>query len=442
MDKSIEGSNSFLNSDAIQSIMVEWLAWLGINTDINSVSYLFASFIALVLLALVSLFIVRFVLHFKVIRLILRSKNTWDDVLLETGVFRRLAHIIPGIVVYISFPSFFDEQQLAYKIVSPLSVAYLIIAVWLTLNALLTAIEKIYASSSLAKKAPITGFIQVARLLVTLVVIFLVISLLLGKSPVYLLSGLTAIAAVLLLIFRDTILGFVAGIQIAANRMFNTGDWIEMPKYGVDGEITLIGLNVVKVQNWDKTISTIPTYALTTDAVKNWRGMSESGGRRIKRSIQIDIHSVRFASKANLDNWKKFKLLDEYLSNKEKALIEDTQSRKLSVDDMHNQRRLTNLGTFRAYVNEYLKQHPQVNQELTRMVRQLKPSELGIPIEVYCFSKQKDWVTYEQIQADIFDHLLAVLPAFDLIAYQRVGSVEITSAPALSADSGSRVSQQ
>jgi miniconductance mechanosensitive channel len=199
---------------------------------------------------------------------------------------------------------------------------------------------------------------------------------------------------------------------------------------------------VVKVQNWDKTISTIPTYALTTDAVKNWRGMSESGGRRIKRSIQIDIHSVRFASKANLDDWKKFKLLDEYLSNKEKALIEDTQTRKLSVDDMHNQRRLTNLGTFRAYVNEYLKQHLQVNQDLTRMVRQLKPSELGIPIEVYCFSKQKDWVTYEQIQADIFDHLLAVLPAFDLVAYQRVGSVEINSDPASGVGSGSRVSEQ
>lgn len=425
MDKNVDGSQTFLNSDAVQALMVEWLAKLGLNTEVNSFGYLMASTIAIVLLAMISLYLVRFVLHFKVIRLILRSKNTWDDELLASGVFRRIAHIIPGIVVYVSFPSFFNEQQLVYQLVSTLSVAYLIVAVWLTLNALLTAIEKIYASSSFAKKAPITGFIQVARLLVTLVVIFLVISLILGKSPIYLLSGLTAIAAVLLLIFRDTILGFVAGIQIAANRMFNTGDWIEMPKYGVDGEITLIGLNVVKVQNWDKTISTIPTYALTSDAVKNWRGMSESGGRRIKRAIHIDIHSVRFASKENLNDWKKFKLIDNYLSAKEKALLEDMQSRKLSTDDMHNQRRLTNLGTFRAYVNEYLKQHPQVNHDLTCMVRQLKPSELGIPIEVYCFSKQKDWVTYEQIQADIFDHLLAVLPAFDLVAYQRVGNKEL-----------------
>ncbi|GBL06013.1 mechanosensitive ion channel family protein [Glaciecola sp. KUL10] len=424
MDKSVETSPPFLNGDAIQSLMVDGLASVGVNTDINSISYLIASVIALVLLALLSLSIVRFILHFKVVRLILRSKNTWDDALLDTGVFKRLAHIIPGIAVYVTFPSFFNDQQLAYQIVSSLSVAYLIIAVWLTINALLTAVEKIYAVSSLAKKAPITGFIQVARLLVTLAVVFLVISLLLGKSPVYLLSGLTAIAAVLLLIFRDTILGFVAGIQIAANRMFNTGDWIEMPKYGVDGEITLIGLNVVKVQNWDKTISTIPTYALTTDAVKNWRGMSESGGRRIKRAIQIDIHSVTFATKANLEHWKRFKLIESYLNEKQKALLEDTKTRKLTDDDIHNQRRLTNIGTFRAYVSEYLKQHPQVNQDLTRMVRQLKPSELGIPIEIYCFSKQKDWVAYEHIQADIFDHLLAVLPAFGLVAYQRVSSIQ------------------
>jgi miniconductance mechanosensitive channel len=244
----------------------------------------------------------------------------------------------------------------------------------------------------------------------------------LGKSPIYLLSGLTAIAAVLLLIFRDTILGFVAGIQIAANRMFNTGDWIAMPKYEVDGEILEIGLNVVKVQNWDKTISTLPTYALTTDAVKNWRGMTESGGRRIKRSVYIDPHSVAFADNELLEEWEGMKLLNGYLKAKKQELIDDRKSKSIEETDILNCRRLTNLGTFRAYLTAYLKNHEWINQDLTCMVRQLPPTEIGIPLEIYCFSKEKDWVSYERIQSDIFDHVIAIMPVFKLRAYQRVSS--------------------
>lgn len=423
MDEKLDVISMILSSDSLQKVMVSYLEKTGLNAEPNSMLYASASLLAIFSLALISLLLVRFILHFKVVRLILRSKNTWDDILLETKVFKRLAHIIPGVVVYASFDSFFGEQHIFYPFFNTLSIAYLIFAAWLTFSALLTAIEKIYAQSVLAKKAPITGFIQVARLLVTLVVIFLVISLLLGKSPIYLLSGLTAIAAVLLLIFRDTILGFVAGIQIAANRMFNTGDWIEISKYGVDGEITMIGLNVVKVQNWDKTISTIPTYALTSDAVKNWRGMSESGGRRIKRAIQIDVHSVTFANKQDLETWKQFHLLNEHLQKKEQEIAQDNESRKIPLGDDYNQRRLTNLGTFRAYITQYIKTHPKIHQDLTCMVRQLKPTEVGIPIEVYCFSKEQDWVSYESIQADIFDHLLSVLPLFNLKAYERVGNV-------------------
>ena len=339
---------------------------------------------------------------------------------MDAGVFRRITRIVPGLVVYSTYGLFFEPEEKIYAVLANLTAIYLLFTVWRTLSASLTAIESIYSKSQLARKAPITGFIQVAKLLLTLILIFLILSLIMGKSPIYLLSGLTAIAAVLLLIFRDTILGFVAGIQIAANRMFNTGDWIAMPKYDVDGEILEIGLNVVKVQNWDKTISTLPTYALTTDAVKNWRGMTESGGRRIKRSVYIDLHSVAFADNELLKEWQGMKLLNSYLKAKQQELLDDRKLKAIEETDILNCRRLTNLGTFRAYLTAYLKNHEMINQDLTCMVRQLPPTEIGIPLEIYCFSKEKDWVIYECIQSDIFDHVIAIMPVFKLRAYQRV----------------------
>ncbi|MGQ8366601.1 mechanosensitive ion channel family protein [Glaciecola sp. 1036] len=349
-----------------------------------------------------------------------RTKTTWDNHLHESGFFRRLAHLVPGLFLFYCNSTLHLQEHLAYDLTYYFSSLYNIVVSYLLLQSLLTAVEKIYAESSLAERAPITGFIQVGRLLFTLMLVFLIISLLIGQSPIYLLSGLTAIAAVLLLIFRDTILGFVSGIQIAANRMFNTGDWIEMPKYGVDGDIIEIGLTVVKVSNWDKTISTIPTYSLTTEAVKNWRGMSEAGGRRIKRSINVDMRSIRFATEDDVKAWKKFTVLNEYLTNKEKVLAEDRIRIETDKSDIINSRRLTNIGTFRAYAEQYLLHHVDVHKELTCMVRQLKPTEVGLPIEIYCFSKQTQWVMYEHLQADIFDHLLAVLPVFGLNVYQRV----------------------
>ena len=230
---------------------------------------------------------------------------------------------------------------------------------------------------------------------------------------------MTAIAAVLLLIFRDTILGFVAGIQIAANRMFNTGDWIAMPKYDVDGEILLIGLTNVKVQNWDKTIATLPTYSLTTEAVKNWRGMSESGGRRIKRSVYIDLRSVRFCDEEMLKSFEGIRFIQKYIEQKRDELKRYHQESQIDEKDLLNSRKLTNLGTFRSYLQSYLKHNRNINQDMTLMVRQLAPTELGLPLEVYCFSANKDWVAYEGIQADLFDHIISMLPLFGLKAYQR-----------------------
>ena len=309
----------------VQTILLDVLLYIGVNIDIDSKLFTLVSLISILLLAILSYLIVRFILFFKVARLIALTKSQWDDQLMEHGVFKRLSHLVPGIVMYSTKSAFFDPATPYFAAISISISLYLIITVFLVIQASLTAAEAIYKLSELAKKAPITGFVQVARLLVTLGVIFMIISLLLNKSPIYLLSGLTAVAAVLLLIFRDTILGFVAGIQIAANRMFNTGDWIEIPKYGVDGDITQIGLNVVKVQNWDKTISTIPTYTLISDAVKNWRGMQESGGRRIKRAIHIDMRSINFANNDMLSKWRKLKLLKTYLAKKENELEQDAE---------------------------------------------------------------------------------------------------------------------
>lgn len=361
----------------------------------------------------------RVVLKVRIALWVNKSKNGWDDALHDHGFFRRLLHLIPAVVIFLMTPVFLSEQVIIYGLLLKSSLVYMLFTALVAIFALLNTVEDKYNESYLAKRASITGFIQVAKLVISIIVLLLSISLIVNRSPFLIVSGLTALAAVLLLIFRDTILGFVAGIQIAANRMFNTGDWIQMPKYEVDGEILELGLTNVKVQNWDKTISTLPTYSLTTEAVKNWRGMQESGGRRIKRAVFIDIHSIKLCDKAMLERFAKVRYISEYIDKKVQEL--QAYHKDLSIDegDLLNSRKLTNIGTFRAYIEAYLRKHPHISQSMTLMVRQLPPNELGLPLEIYCFSADKDWVAYEKIQADIFDHLLAMLPLFDLRAYQR-----------------------
>ena len=409
-------------SALLNEFIVKLAQLIGFESQADSLLHQWLGLGILLSVAVLVWFISLFILRFKIARLIKLFKADWDEELRSAGVFRRIALVIPGAIMYFGADALLIPESKMYSIVSTGSVLFIMIAIYMVLQSILTATEQIYKSTRFAKKAPITGFIQVGRLLFTLGLIFLIISELLGKSPIYLLSGLTAIAAVLLLVFKDTILGFVAGIQIAANRMFNTGDWIEMPKYGVDGEILEIGLTVVKVQNWDKTISTLPSYSLITEAVKNWRGMSESGGRRIKRDIQLDMRSVSFANETDLRKWQKIAILQPYLESKKLALDENSKTLTEKQLDIINRRRLTNVGTFRAYVNAYLAQHEDIHKGLTCMVRQLKPTESGLPLEIYCFSRVQDWPIYEGIQADIFDHIISMLPIFNLRAYQRIGN--------------------
>ena len=284
----------------------------------------------------------------------------------------------------------------------------------LIFNTLLNTINKIYESYPIAKNRPITVFIQVLKIFVYSVVAVVVISIMVNKSPEHLIVGLGAFAAVLMLIFKDSILGFVAGVQLLANKMVRIGDWIVMPSNNANGEVLEINLYTVKVQNWDMTISTIPTYQLVSQSFINWRGMQESNGRRIERYISIDISTVHFLSKEEVDTFRTSDYLKEYIE-KMLATLQQVNKDKGTVLD---ERKLTNLGIFRQYMELWLEANPDINNDMTHMVRQLQPTATGIPVEIYCFSLKQEWVAYEKVQSDIFDHVLAVIPHFNLKVFQ------------------------
>ncbi|MCW8092680.1 mechanosensitive ion channel family protein [Alteromonas sp. ASW11-130] len=369
--------------------------------------------------AFILLMTLRVVLRPQIGNWVERTKNTWDDALYAHGFFRQLMHLIPAVIIYISTPVLIDEVGILRGFLIKASQIYMLFTALLAIYAVLNTLEDKYNESHLSQRASITGFVQVAKLFFAILVLLFSISLIIDKSPLIIVSGLTALAAVLILVFKDTIMGFVAGIQIAANRMFNTGDWIQIDKFGVDGEILELGLTNVKVQNWDKTISTIPSYSLVNEAVKNWRGMQLSGGRRIKRALHIDMYSVKLCNEEMLKRFSHIRYISEYVEEKIDELRAYHKDYSIDEADLLNTRKLTNIGTFRAYIEAYLAKHPKINQSLTVMVRQLPPSEYGLPLEVYCFSAEKAWVDYEKIQANIFDHLLAMMPLFDLRVFQR-----------------------
>ncbi|MDT8388993.1 MAG: mechanosensitive ion channel [Lentisphaeria bacterium] len=354
-----------------------------------------------------------------------KTKTTWDDAVVRAGFLDRLTLFIPGVLVYRLLDVFFPPLSRALTLSRAAMHIVLIVFAVLALDSLLNAVTMIYSQSKRAKEVPIKGFVQVAKIVIYFIAGILIFSAVIGKSPVFLFSGLGALTAVLMLIFKDAILGFVAGIQLTSNKMVSIGDWLEMPKYGADGDVIDIALTTVKVQNWDKTITTIPTYALISDSFKNWRGMSESGGRRIKRSVNIDVNTIKFCDDDMLKRYAKIQYISEYLEKKKTDIAAYNQKLKADTTCRVNGRRLTNVGTFRAYVTAYLKAHPMVNQDMTFLVRQLQPTEHGLPIEIYVFCKDQVWANYEAIQADIFDHILAVIPEFDLRVFQIPSGVDL-----------------
>ena len=350
--------------------------------------------------------------------IISKSKAKWDDEILRHSALDRLAHMAPAVVLYELIPIALEGLDLAIMVIRGALQIYMIVVIMLVLDSLLNGFERYYQNFRASKQIPIKGFIQVLKIALYFIAGILVISILLNKTPLFLLSGIGALTAVMMLIFKDAILGFVAGIQLAANKMVSVGDWIEMPKYGADGDVLEVALTTVKVQNWDKTITTIPTYALISESFKNWHGMTASGGRRIKRAVNIDMSSVRFCDVEMLERFEKIQYISEYIERKKAELEAFNQSENVDHASLANGRRMTNIGTFRAYVVAYLSHHPMINMNMTFLVRQLAPTQYGLPIEIYVFCKDKVWANYEGIQSDIFDHILAVVPEFDLRVYQ------------------------
>lgn len=362
-------------------------------------------------------------------RIARRTRNTWDDLIVERKIIHKMMHIIPAVLVYILLPFAFspeDSPQVLF-LLQRLCLIYIISVSLRFINASLNVIHEIYNRKETFKNKPLKGFIQIIQVIVFFIGFIFIISVLINKSPVTLFAGLGASAAILLLVFKDTILGFVAGIQLSANDMLRVGDWITMDKYGANGTVIEVTLNAVKVRNFDNTITTIPPYALVTDAFQNWRGMSESAGRRIKRSIHIDMNSVCFCTPEMLEKFRKIALLTDYIESKEKELHHYNETYAIDGSIGVNGRRQTNLGVFRAYLFRYLQSLPDVNKQLTCMVRHLQPTDTGIPIELYFFSSIKDWVPYEDLQADVFDHLLAVIPEFGLSVFQHISGNDLRS---------------
>ncbi len=376
----------------------------------------------LVVLALVLSFIANVIAKRITLRgltqIVVRTETRWDDILLERKVFTRLSHLAPAIILYIMLPLALEGYERLITFTTNLLFIYIIIVGILVCNSFLNAVLDIYRTLEISKEIPIKGFIQILKVVLFFIVGIFIISIILNKTPLFLFSGLGALTAVLLLIFKDAILGFVAGIQLAANKMVAHGDWIEMPNYGADGEVLEVALTTVKVQNWDKTVTTIPTYALISESFKNWRGMQLSGGRRIKRAVYIDISTITFCTEEMIERFSKIRYIAEYMEKKKKELAEYNREHQLDDSTPTDKRQLTNIGTFRAYVVAYLKNHPMINQEMTFLIRQLPPAEHGLPVEIYVFCKDKIWANYEAIQSDIFDHILAVVPEFDLKVFQ------------------------
>jgi miniconductance mechanosensitive channel len=342
------------------------------------------------------------------------TKTSLDDYIVQTKALQYFSFLLPLIII-LNSAHYFPDFTAVISSICEILIIYFIIR---TITSFLKGLNSFYETLPRSKERPIKGYIQVFNLFLYILAAVYLFAVLTGQSPWAVLSALGALTAVLLLVFKDTILSFVAGIQITSYDLIHVGDWISLPQYGADGEVTDIALHTVKIQNWDKTISIIPTYQFTANSYKNWRGMAESGGRRIKRSLNIDQNSIHFLTIEDIDKLKKIALIKPYLEQKTSELQSFNKANAPDSEDRINSRRLTNIGTFRAYAEAYIGAHPKIKKDLTRMVRQLSPTAAGIPLEIYAFTDTTEWLAYENIQADIFDQLLAVLNEFDLQVFQ------------------------
>ena len=376
-------------------------------------------FVALIIACIIIWWVGKKLLNYIIPKATAKTETLWDDIILNKKVINAVTHLIPAIVLSHYTPIVFSDFHFIVPFLVGITDIFIIIVAAEVFSSFFNSAREILLQIKRFKDKPIGSFTQLGKILVYSVAIILIISIAIGKSPIYLLSGLGAMAAILLLIFKDSILGFVASIQLSGNDMVRLGDWVTVSNYGADGDVIEINLTTIKVQNFDKTITTIPTYAFISDAFTNWRGMENSDGRRIKRAVNIKIDSIKFCTSEMLERFKKYHLITNYIEDKQKIISQYNKKHNVDKSELINGRHLTNIGLFRIYVEEYLKTNPNINSDMTCMVRQLPTTEFGLPIEVYSFSKSKVWTEYEAIMADLFDHLLAVTPNFELEIYER-----------------------
>lgn len=398
--------------DQVKKLVMSWFE----NNLPGASEFMFDGLVLLwiTVFALVLHFFLHVFLRQFLLTLAEKKEGLWQKVLLEDTLFHRISYTLQGVLVHLQAGIWFEQSSFLLQLLQGVATQWILLFGLLSLFSALDSIQSIIYKSGSHRRFPFRGLIQTIKLISSLFVGLLAVAALIGKSPLLLLSGLGALSAVLLLVFRDSILGLVAGIQLSANQMLSVGDWLEMPKYGADGDVIDIALTTVKVQNWDKTITTIPAYALISDSFKNWRGMTESGGRRIQRSILIETNSIKFIDENLFNKLSKAELLGDYLPTRQKEIEQENAKKNSDMSVLINGRRLTNIGTFRQYLVSYLKAHPDIHQKMTLMVRQLQPSSEGLPIQIYAFTNTTSWVAYENIQSDIFDHIFAILPEFDL----------------------------
>ncbi|MDP1931080.1 MAG: mechanosensitive ion channel family protein [Gammaproteobacteria bacterium] len=387
--------------------------------------YTVLSVSVLLLAAWIANWIVKRILVRGIYRALRATAMGEDRALYDSHIISRLANVVPALIISIGTGLIPDLQPEVVTVVRNVCNGVIILVVALAISGVFTLIETLYQRRPDAHMKPIKGYVQVVKIAIFALSFILVIAALIDRSPLILLSGLGAMAAVLILIFQDTLLSLVASVQISSNDIVRVGDWVEMPQLNADGDVIDIALHTIKIQNFDKTITTIPTKRFISDPFKNWRGMQEAGGRRIKRPVLLDQNSVHFLSLDEIRHLHRFNLLDDYLTKKEQEITDWNQKLAEAGKEPVNTRRITNIGSFRAYVERYLRNHSGINQDLTLIVRQMAPTADGLPLEVYCFTNTVIWVEYEGIQSDIFDHLLAILPEFGLRVFQHPSGTDM-----------------
>lgn len=398
---------------------------LGLNPNMADKLDRFVILLVIALFAFITDIVVRKILVGIVFNIVKKTKNKWDDLFLDKKLLNDLALFAPAVLVYALLPLAFQQEPDILFWSRKFILVFMSILLIITINTSIGIVQKIAEVSQRLKGKTLNGFFQILKIIVGFTGTIIIVSIIIDKSPTTLFAGLGASAAVLMLVFKDTIVGFVSGILLSSNKMLRVGDWITCKKHNVNGVVIEISLNTVKIRNFDNTIITMPPYSLVSDSFQNWRNMQENGARRIMRSINIDMHSIKFCTREMIEKYRKISLIKDYIDSQEKQLYEYNLQNGIDDSVMVNGMRLTNIGVFRAYLQRYIENQPTIDKNQIYMIRQMEPTENGLPIQIYFFTTKFQWVAYEGVMADVFDHIIAVIPEFDLNVFQNLTSKDI-----------------